>query len=85
MKRVFIILGLLVTVGFGCSSGTSVISSKNCSYLEPRNPYGSGTGHYAGYQWGESGKSCGGNSNSFIEGCEEHENQESNYQNCLSK
>lgn len=38
------------------------------------NPYSQGTGHYAGFEWAErrSAKSCGGNSNSFIEGCEEY-------------
>ncbi len=57
-------------------------SSRDC--IEPENPYSNGTGHYAGYEWGESGKSCGGNSNSFIEGCEEYELQKESYKNCLN-
>lgn len=53
---------------------------------EPENPYGYGTGHYAGFAWAESKgvSSCGGNSDSFIEGCEEYINQEFDYDLCLS-
>lgn len=57
---------------------------RNCTLLEPENPYDQGSGHYAGYEWGENGKACGGNSNSFTEGCEEYESQEENYSNCLN-
>lgn len=46
-------------------------------YEEPENPYSSGTGHSAGYEWAEENDvdSCDGNSQSFIEGCEEYVNQ----------
>lgn len=44
---------------------------------DPENPYDEGTGHYAGYEWAEENEvdSCDGNSNSFIEGCEEYVSQ----------
>lgn len=44
------------------------------SYEEPENPYSEGTGHSAGYEWAEENDvdSCGGKSQSFIEGCEEY-------------
>lgn len=58
-------------------------TSRNCNDLRPDNPYSQGSGHYAGFEWGESGKSCGGNSSSFIEGCEEYDSQETAYQSCL--
>lgn len=58
--------------------------TKDCSSLEPENPYNEGSGHYAGFEWGENGNSCGGNSSSFIEGCEEHESQEGAYDTCIS-
>jgi hypothetical protein len=42
--------------------------------FEADNPYDDGTGHYAGYEWAEENDvdDCDGNSNSFIEGCEEY-------------
>jgi hypothetical protein len=64
------------------SSDDSQYNSDNCS--EPENPYDDGSGHYAGFEWGENGNSCDGNSDSFIEGCEEYESQEEAYQSCLS-
>lgn len=58
--------------------------SSDCSDLEPENPYNSGTGHYAGFEWAENKgvSSCGGNSDSFIEGCEEYLSQEETFENC---
>lgn len=64
---------------------TSSSDGKDCSSLEPHNPYDEGSGHYAGFKWGESGKSCGGNSTSFIEGCEEYEAQEEAYYACTKQ
>jgi len=60
-------------------------ASQECH--EPENPYDEGSGHYAGFQWAEEHDptSCGGNSQSFIEGCEEYQEQESAYQDCTSK
>lgn len=53
------------------------------SSYEPENPYNEGSGHFAGYEWAkENGvDSCGGNSNSFIEGCEEYLAQQEEYEN----
>ena len=56
--------------------------TKDCSSLEPENPYNEGSGHYAGFEWGENGNTCGGNSNSFIEGCEDYESQEEAFNTC---
>lgn len=65
------------------SSNRSSLSTKNIC-KEPENPYSSGSGHYAGYKWGESGKTCGGNSGSFIEGCEEYQTQNEVYIQCTN-
>lgn len=54
----------------------------DCSSLEPENPYGSGSGHYAGFEWGERENSCGDNSQSFIEGCEEFQRQDEVFTSC---
>jgi hypothetical protein len=56
-------------------------SSDSNEYLEPENPYEYGTGHYAGYEWGAQGNDCTGNSQSFIEGCEEFQYQDELYSN----
>lgn len=85
MKKFISLISLLLVLGFGCSSESTTSYGKDCSILEPENPYGSDTGHSAGFEWGESGKTCGGNSQSFIEGCRAYERQESGYQNCLNK
>ena len=75
----------------GCNSSTSSdenqeeLASRHCT--EPENPYEQGSGHYAGYEWAERNDpaSCGGRSQSFIEGCEEYQNQESEYEDCESQ
>lgn len=91
MKYVLLTLmvAALVVVG-GCkSSAPSQYSgsngntaSANCS--EPENPYDEGSGHYAGFEWAERNGAgeCDGNSQSFNEGCEEYQNQESEYDQC---
>lgn len=58
--------------------------TRDCSTLEPENPYSAGSGHYAGYEWADSrnASSCGGNSQSFIEGCERYLDQLRDYSNC---
>lgn len=63
-------------------SNTYSSRTKDCSTLEPENPYSYGSGHYAGFQWGERGNYCSGNSQSFIEGCEEYERQDEIYTQC---
>jgi hypothetical protein len=63
-----------------------LISIVGCSVYAPQNPYEVSTGHYAGYEWAkdnfedwmseyaETGNvhECSGNSESFIEGCNEY-------------
>lgn len=56
--------------------------SKNC--IEPYNPY-SEWWHYAGYEWArEKWRVCSGNSDSFIEWCEEYYTQLDDYNNCIN-
>ena len=64
------------------SDSGEAASAHNCT--EPENPYDEGSGHYAGYEWAQSSGSgtCGGNSQSFIEGCEEYENLEAKFEEC---
>lgn len=49
---------------------------------EPENPYDDGTGHSAGFEWAQENEvnSCDGNSDSFIEGCEEYINQRDDWE-----
>lgn len=86
------VAGLMLIVGCKSSapSDTSdgngkVASASDCT--EPENPYDEGSGHYAGFEWAENNDPgvCGGNSQSFIEGCEEYESQEAEYQDCEAK
>jgi hypothetical protein len=86
----FVLAGMLTL--FACTSSTTSSNSdgaeaaqKECT--EPENPYDEGTGHYAGYEWAEqnSPSACGGRSQSFIEGCEEYQQQESEYEDCETR
>lgn len=82
------ILFTLLAITVACSSPKSSDEQEETavSCTEPENPYTEGTGHYAGYQWAEShGGSCNGPSQSFNEGCDEYEQQESAYQECERK
>jgi hypothetical protein len=98
MKRFGRNLGIAlfgISLVTGCTSSSSSASSTssddddktatNCT--EPENPYDEGTGHYAGFEWAEEHNpaSCGGSSQSFIEGCEEYQEQESTYETCEAK
>lgn len=91
MWRILFLISVLFISGCGTSTFTPYTDKEtgrkftNCSLLIPRNPYPLPGGHFKGYQWGESGKSCGGNSQSFIEGCEEYERQKNSYNECLNK
>ena len=84
-------LAVLFLVGAGCTTtdsdtaGDGSGTTRDCSKLEPENPYTSGSGHYAGFEWAERNNpgSCGGNSTSFIEGCMEHQRQLAAYESCL--
>jgi hypothetical protein len=59
--------------------------SRDCD--EPENPYTQGSGHYVGYEWAEKNGAgdCAGSSQSFNEGCEEYETQETEYEECEAK
>ena len=65
---------------------TNNFLSEDCSSIEPDNPYDIGSGHYAGYEWAQERdvSSCGGNSQSFIEGCEEYLYQMEAYGDCIN-
>jgi hypothetical protein len=86
------LLAIAVCVGalaVGCNSSNSPDSHSNNTEsagtcAEPANPYEEGTGHYAGFEWAEENNpaACGDSSESFIEGCEEYERQESEYAAC---
>jgi len=86
------VAGLVLIVGCKTSppspsfeSNETAASNPKCT--EPENPYDEGSGHYAGYEWAKSDGSgtCDGNSQSFIEGCEEYESQAAKYQECEAK
>ncbi len=91
MSKGIIFIFFVVALISGCDSKneevvnfTSVKKAiKNCS--EPENPYGDGGGHDAGFDWAEdTGSSCSGNSQSFIDGCEEYYRQLDTYERCKS-
>lgn len=88
---VLTLMGLLTLIA-GCTSSSSKPSDNGSEdaapkCTEPENPYTEGTGHYAGYEWAEQKDpaTCGGSSQSFIEGCEEYQSQESGYEECEAK
>ena len=83
-----ILLALLSIVGCTASPSEKTgdkETSERCT--EPQNPYEDGSGHYAGYEWAETNDlgTCGGRSQSFIEGCEEYQQQESEYEACEAR
>lgn len=78
-----LVLPLITILIFSaCSGGNG--GGKYDDYQEPaeeivESPYSDGTGHDAGFQWAEEKgitdpSDCGGDSDSFIEGCEEYTN-----------
>lgn len=93
-KQILCIVSISLFVAVSCTScgptnnreDDETASSRDCSELEPENPYSPGSGHYAGFEWAEQNDpaSCGGNSYSFIEGCEEYQEQSAAYEECLS-
>ena len=89
--RPLFVLFLVLLMGTSCSSPDPAApkagSARDCSELEPENPYAPGSGHYAGFEWAERNDagSCGGNSSSFIEGCEEYLRQSEAYESCVNK
>jgi hypothetical protein len=89
MKHVTLSFTLSVLLGVVCcTSGTSPERAneddapRHCT--EPQDPYDEGSGHYAEYEWAETNNpgTCGGRSQSFTEGCEEYQHQESEYEDC---
>jgi hypothetical protein len=83
----FTLIGLCLILGCAPSSSKPAESDNDDSTpkcTEPENPYAEGTGHYAGYEWAEQKDpaTCGGSSQSFVEGCNEYESQESEYEEC---
>lgn len=93
-----LLMGVLLISGCGTSGSEqkSVLNpykseitgetTRDCTALEPDNPYDEGSGHYAGWEWAErvEPSNCGGNSQSFIEGCKEYQTQLEDYENCLN-
>jgi hypothetical protein len=83
---VLMVSGILLVVSCTPSSKSSDSNEESVAHscTEPENPYDAGTGHYAGYEWAENHGSgtCSASSESFNEGCEEYETQESEYQEC---
>jgi hypothetical protein len=94
MRRLLLLMttvvGLMMIIGCRSCSTPSEPSrsdgdaSTANACTEPENPFDEGSGHYAGYDWAERTGSgtCGGNSQSFIEGCEEYQRQEDEYEKC---
>jgi hypothetical protein len=85
-----VILAAILVMGACTSSDSSppVEDKKDATArcTEPQNPYDDGTGHYAGYEWAEENPTdCNGSSESFIEGCQEYERQESEFQDCEAR
>jgi len=85
----FMLTGSFILIGCGSprSSGNGEEGGAEVSCTEPENPHTQGTGHYAGFEWAENNGSgtCSSSSDSFNEGCEEHERQESEYQDCQTR
>ncbi|PYU14826.1 MAG: hypothetical protein DMG37_06405 [Acidobacteria bacterium] len=91
-QRQIALCGFLTVVALPIGCGTSKPAGNDnegevASCTEPSNPFSEGTGHYAGYEWAEKNGSgdCNGSSQSFREGCEEYEAQESAYDECQKK
>jgi len=91
LRWVILILLLGQLLFIGCGTSTKSSDEKDGSTAagceEPQNTYPEGGGHYAGYKWAEEKGSgdCNSSSQSFKEGCEEYESQETEYQECENK
>lgn len=79
MKQLLLCLLVTCLLATGCAAPESrgegaSAALESCAPGEPDNPYAEGSGHFAGFEWAERNSvgSCGGNSQSFIEGCEEY-------------
>jgi len=91
MKMVYCSIFIWLAIFMACSSTASSpgnnVDNLDVHCTEPGNPYTEGTGHYAGYEWAEKNGSptCSGSSESFVEGCQEYETQESEHEECEAK
>lgn len=87
MEKILFVLIVSIVFLSGCSANSydslGDESVKGCE--SPSNPYNDGGGHDAGFNWAEEKDvgSCGGKSDSFIEGCEEYLRQQSRYEKCI--
>jgi hypothetical protein len=89
-RHLLIVVALAFSIACTSSEHSPEASNENPTNnhcTEPENPYTEGTGHYAGYEWaGRNGSpTCSGSSQSFVEGCEEYEAQESQYEDCEAR
>ena len=81
-------IAFAILILMGCTSSTTISSRDDkeveAHCTEPENPYDEDSGHHAGYEWAEDKDPgvCGGSSNSFVEGCEEYQRQETEYEEC---
>jgi len=80
----------LAVACLGCPSADSSPDvrddvSRDCTAPEPENPFADGSGHHAGFEWAQTNNpsSCGGNSQSFIEGCQEYQRQAAAHAACV--
>lgn len=90
MRIIFLFLCIVTLVSCNSSNNNSHNStlysnsntSNNCD--RPYNPY-SEWGHYAWYERArDTGRACSGNSDSFINWCEEYYTQLEDYNNCIN-
>ena len=88
LRIVWVLMVTSLFLSLGCespessSSESSTEADVHCT--EPENPDDEGTGHYASYEWAEKNNpaTCVGSSQSFIGGCKEYQQQESEYTDC---
>ena len=101
MKKILslIIVSLLILSGCKLQDSTQVklkdnpqaITNDNGNKVidcqSPINPYQDDGGHDAGFNWAEENNpsGCDGNSQSFIEGCEEYFRQLNQYNKCVAE
>lgn len=75
-KSIFILVMIFILAACSSKNSDDYLTNEDGEEIEIGNPYSSGTGHYAGYEWAEeTGGSCTGKSESFNEGCEEYYRQ----------
>ena len=84
LRALCLVLSLMLNCACTTSNSENAGGEITTQCIEPENPYDEGTGHYAGFEWGQNNgaTTCGGSSDSFIEGCEEYQRQESEYAEC---